>query len=125
MIVVVFHPHTINMFLNAPAYSFYNQEISGYDIEDEQLNELAAQVFECEDNNLCVTLIENWLLDRLSIRSYDTIYRVKRMNAAIEQLFTAPQTLVAAFVSDQAQIRISSQSSGTRAKTVYRSSAAV
>lgn len=94
MIVVVFHPHTINMFLNAPAYSFYNQEISGYDIEDEQLNELAAQVFECEDNNLCVTLIENWLLDRLSIRSYDTIYRVKRMNAAIEQLFTEPQTLV-------------------------------
>ena len=95
MIVVVFHPHTINMFLNAPAYSFYNQEISGYDIEDEQLNKLAAHVFECEDNSLCVTLIENWLLDRLSIRSYDTIYRVKRMNAAIEQLFTAPQTMVA------------------------------
>lgn len=62
--------------------------------EDEQLNELAVQVFEYEDNNLCVTLIENWLLDRLSIRSYDTIYRVKRMNAEIEQLFTEPQTLV-------------------------------
>ena len=58
--------------------------------EDEQLNELAVQVFEYEDNNLCVTLIENWLLDRLSIRSYDTIYRVKRMNAEIEQLFTEP-----------------------------------
>ena len=95
MIVVVFYPHTINMFLNTPASSFYNQEISGYDIEDEQLNELAVQVFECEDNNLCVNLIENWLLDRLSIRSYDTLYRVKRMNVAIKQLFTAPQTLVA------------------------------
>ena len=59
MIVVVFHPHTINMFLNAPASSFYNQEISGYNIEDKQLNELAVQVFESEDNNLCVTLIEN------------------------------------------------------------------
>ena len=94
MIVVVFHPHTINMFLNTPASSFYNQEISGYDIEDKQLNELAMQVFECEDNNLCVNLIENWLLHRLSIRSYDTIYRVKRMNAAIEQLCTTPQTLV-------------------------------
>ncbi len=94
MIVVVFHPHTINMFLNTPASSFYNQEISGYDIEDEKLNELTMQVFECEDNNLCVNLIENWLLNRLSIRSYDTIYRIKRMNAAIEQLCTTPQTLV-------------------------------
>ena len=94
MIVVVFHPHTINMFLNAPASSFYNQEISGYDIEEEQLNELAMQVFECEDNSLCVNLIENWLLDRLSNRSYDTIYRVNRMNVAIEQLLTASQTPV-------------------------------
>ena len=94
MIVVVFHPHTINMFLNTPASTFYNQEISGYDIEDEQLNELAMQVLECEDNKLCVNLIENWLLHRLSSKSYDATYRVKRMNAAIEQLFTATQTLV-------------------------------
>ena len=94
MIVVVFHPHTINMFLNTPASAFYNQEISGYDIEDEQLNELAMQVLECEDNSLCVNLIENWLLDRLSNRSYDTIYRVNRMNVAIEQLCTAHQPLV-------------------------------
>ncbi len=94
MIVVVFHPHTINMFLNTPASSFYNQEISGYDIEDKQLNELAMQVFECEDNLLCINLIENWLLSRLSIRTYDTIYRIGRMNAAIESLCAAPQTLV-------------------------------
>ena len=49
------------------------------------------QVFECEDNTLCVKVIENWLLHRLSGRPYDTAYRVKRMNAAIVQLFTAPQ----------------------------------
>jgi hypothetical protein len=61
MIVVVFYPHTINMFLNTPASAFYNKEISGYDIEDKHLNELAMQVFECEDNNLCVNLIEKWL----------------------------------------------------------------
>ena len=94
MIVVVFYPHTINMFLNTPASVFYNKEISGYDIEDKYLNELALQVFECEDNNLCVNLIEKWLLTRLSTRPYDTTYRVRRMNAAIEQLCTAPQTLV-------------------------------
>ena len=94
MIVVVFYPHTMNMFLNTPASSFYNQEISGYDIEDKQLNELAAQVFECEDNNLCVTLIEEWLLSRLSTKPYYTTYRVKRINAAIDKLCAAPHTLV-------------------------------
>ena len=94
MIVVVFYPHTINMFLNTPASVFYNTEISGYDINDRHLNELAIQVFECEDNSLCKNLIEKWLLSRLSIRSYDTIYRTDRMNAAIEQLCLAPQTHV-------------------------------
>lgn len=94
MIVVVFYPHTMNLFLNTPASSFYNKEISGYDIEDKHLKELAMQVFECEDCNICVSLIEKWLLSRLSIRSYDTTYRVRRMSAAIEQLFTAPQTLI-------------------------------
>jgi len=94
MIVVVFYPHTINMFLNTPASSFYNQEISGYDMEDKYLNELAMQVFECEDNDMGINLIEKWLLYRLSMRPYDTTYRVNRMNAAIEQLCVEPQTLV-------------------------------
>lgn len=94
MIVVVFYPHTINMFLNTPVSAFYNKEISGYDINDRQLNELAKQVFECEVNDHCINLIEKWLLSRLSIRSYDTIYRTDRMNAAIEQLCHTPQILV-------------------------------
>ena len=94
MIVVVFYPHTINMFLNTPVSAFYNKEISGYDIDDKQFNELAKQVFECEDNNLCVNFIEKWLLSRLSISSNDTIYRIERINAAIEQLCVAPQTFV-------------------------------
>ena len=94
MIVVVFYPHTINMFLNTPVSTFYNKEISGYDIDDKQLNELAKQVFECADNGLCINFIEKWLLSRLSIRSNDTIFRIERMNAAIEQLCVAPQTFV-------------------------------
>ena len=94
MIVVVFYPHTINLFLDTPASSFYNKEVSGYDIEDKHLAELAKQVFECEDNNHCVNLIERWLLSRLSIRPYETTYRVRRMLAAIEQLCAAPQTLI-------------------------------
>ena len=94
MIVVVFYPHTINMFLNTPVSSFYNKEISGYDIEDKQLNELAMRIFDCENNDISVNLIEKWLLSRLSISRHDTAYRIKRMNAAIEQLCATPQTLV-------------------------------
>ncbi len=94
MIVAVFYPHTMNTFLNAPASSFYNQEVSGYDIEDKQLNELAAQVFECKDNDICINLIEEWLLSRLSNTTYDTTYRVMRINAAVEKLCVAPHTLV-------------------------------
>lgn len=32
MIVVVFHPHAMSMFLNIPTSLFYNQEVSGYHI---------------------------------------------------------------------------------------------
>ena len=94
MIVVVFYPHTMNMFLNTPTSIFYNKEVSGYDIEDKHLNELAMQVFDCADNNRCVTLIEKWLLSQLSTKPTDTAYRVNRMNAAIGKLFSAPHTLV-------------------------------
>ena len=86
MIVVVFHPHTINMFLHTPASFFYNREVSGYDIEDRGLNELAEQVFECEDNNVCVNRIEEWLLARLA-RNFDhTDYGINRIRAAIKEI---------------------------------------
>ena len=32
MIVAVFYPHTVGMFIGTPPSVFYNQEISGYDI---------------------------------------------------------------------------------------------
>ena len=86
MIVVVFHPHTMNMFFHSPASNFYNQEISGYDIEDIGLNELAEQVFECEDNNECVNKIEEWLLDRLARNFAHTDYGIKRIRAAIKEI---------------------------------------
>ena len=94
MIVVVFYPHTMNVFLNTPSSSFYNKEVSGYDIEDKHLNELAMRVFDCTDNNRCVTLIEEWLLSQLSAKPTDTVYWVNRMNAAIGKLLAAPHTLV-------------------------------
>lgn len=32
MIVAVFYPHTIGMFIDTPPSAFYNLEISGYDV---------------------------------------------------------------------------------------------
>ncbi len=94
MVVVVFYPHTMNMFLNTPTSFFYNQEVSGYDIEDKNLNELAARVFDCEDNNTCVNLIEEWLLVRIAGKKYDADYRIKRICTAIKQICTVPQSSV-------------------------------
>lgn len=52
MIVAVFHPHAIGMFIDTPPSAFYNLEISGYDIENRRLNELAARIFGCRDNDI-------------------------------------------------------------------------
>ena len=46
MIVAVFYPHTVGMFIGTPPSAFYNQEISGYDIENRQLNDVAARIFD-------------------------------------------------------------------------------
>lgn len=86
MIVVVFYQHTMNMFLHLPVSLFYNQEISGYDIEDKGLNVLAEQVFECEDNNVCVNRIEEWLLARLACNFDHTDYGINRIHAAIKEI---------------------------------------
>ncbi|WP_455610011.1 DUF6597 domain-containing transcriptional factor [Bacteroides rodentium] len=64
MIVVVFHPHTVSMFLNIPTSLFYNQEVSGYSLENKSFNELATQIFDCENNSVCISYIEKWLLSQ-------------------------------------------------------------
>ncbi|MBP3536789.1 MAG: helix-turn-helix transcriptional regulator [Muribaculaceae bacterium] len=61
MIVAVFYPHTISMFIHTPPSAFYNQEISGYDIENRSFSELADRVFECSDTPTAISLIEQWL----------------------------------------------------------------
>lgn len=99
MIVVVFYPHTINMFLNSPASLFYNQEISGYDIEDRALNALAERVFECADNGVCVNRIEEWLLGRLVCNFSHADYGIKRIHAAIKDICMHSQSSVMALSS--------------------------
>ncbi|MDB9157240.1 helix-turn-helix domain-containing protein [Parabacteroides distasonis] len=94
MIVVVFHPHAMSVFLNMPISLFYNQEVSGYSIENKSLKELADRVSGCEDNSICVHYIEEWLLSQFANSSSNTAYQIKRIDAAIRQICAVPQISV-------------------------------
>lgn len=94
MIVTVFRPQAISVFLHIPASMFYNQEISGYNLENKSLNELAVRIFGCRDNEICIMHIENWMLSQLAASPDGIIFNTKRMDAAVKQIFAAPQTSV-------------------------------
>lgn len=91
MIVIVFQSHALRAFLSVPASLFYNQEVSGYSLENKGLNELAAWVSECENNSLCVGHIERWLSARIAEDISDVLYNIKRIEATIMQIYVAPQ----------------------------------
>lgn len=82
MIVVVFQPYAMSMFLNIPTSLFYNQEVSGYDLECKSLNELATQISDCKDNSICISYIEKWLLSQIADSLLDTTYKIKRIDTA-------------------------------------------
>ncbi len=94
MIVVVFHPHTMSLFLNVPTDLFYNQEVDGCNLENKSLNELFLRVSDCEEDAACVTLVEKWLLHRIMEHACDVAFDQKRIGVAIRQMFIAPQTPV-------------------------------
>lgn len=89
MIVAVFYPHSIGMFIDASPSTFYNLEISGYDIENRQLNELATEIFNQPDNGKCIEIIEKWLLSRIA-----PTFNFKRIGCAVGELTSKPDTTV-------------------------------
>lgn len=96
MIVVVFQPHTMNLFLdNIPVSLFYNIEVSGYGLENKSLNELAAQMFDCEDNSVCIKYIERWLLSQISGSFSSAFYNLRRIDAVMREMLVHPQTTIA------------------------------
>ena len=91
MIVVVFQPYALKAFLNLPISLLHNQEVSGYDLENKNLKQLAAQIFDCENTNLCISLIEQWLLSQIAdVLTSRTAYNIKRITTAIKRLFVMP-----------------------------------
>lgn len=89
MIVAVFYPHTIGMFIDTPPSAFYNQEISGYDIGNKQLNQLADRIFDCADSGTTVSLIEQWLTSRIR-----PSLNIERIGASLAALLRSPSTSV-------------------------------
>lgn len=89
MIVAVFYPHTIELFIDTPPSAFYNQEISGYDIENRQLSQLADQIFDCPDSELAIQLMEQWLTARIK-----PSLNIKRIGAALSTMLFNPSTQV-------------------------------
>ena len=65
MLVAVFYPHTISLFIETPPSTFYNQEISGYDIENRQLNEISNTILDCESASDGIHILEEWLMTKI------------------------------------------------------------
>jgi hypothetical protein len=100
MIVTVFHPHTVGPFIDASPSSFYNLEISGYDLGSRRLDGLAARVFDCDDNVQCINMIERWLLSRLERCSgADSLSGFARVGAAVRRLLEEPSVRVSELAS--------------------------
>lgn len=85
MIVAVFYPHTIGMFIDTPPSAFYNQEISGYDIGNKQLNLLADRIFDCADSETAVSLIEKRLTARIA-----PSLNIERIGTSLTALLRSP-----------------------------------
>ncbi|MDE6154366.1 MAG: AraC family transcriptional regulator [Muribaculaceae bacterium] len=89
MLVAVFYPHSIGWFISTPPSEFYNLEISGFDVNDSQLPEVAMRILDCNDTPTCISIIERWLMSRISIS-----VNIDRMSHAVDSLLLNPSTRI-------------------------------
>lgn len=83
MIVVVFHPIGTKAFFPMPMNEFYRMDVSLNDLSDKSLSELEDRVYNEEDNNKAIALIESALISRL--RLFDNHNR-KRITEVIKAI---------------------------------------
>jgi len=89
MIVAVFYPHTIEMFIDTPPSAFYNREISGYEIDNQQLNEIATKIFDCQSRDESLDILERWLLGKAN-----PTLNMRRIGCSIRELMCDPAVSV-------------------------------
>jgi AraC-like DNA-binding protein len=80
MISVVFHPVGVRAFFSLPINKLAGLRLTAGDIEDKELAVLENSLTSTEDDKLCILLIEQFLLKRLT-RLAD--YNLKRIDMAI------------------------------------------
>lgn len=86
MIVAVFYPHTIGMFIDTPPSAFYNREISGYDIGNRLLNYVAERIFDCQDHYGCIKILEQWMLAKIA-----PSLNHRRVGCSLDVMFRSPE----------------------------------
>lgn len=89
MIVAVFYPHTIGMFAGISPSEFYNLEISGYDISDTGLNDLAAKIFDSRSGDNAIGIFEQWLLTKIN-----PTLNLRRISSSLKLLLHNPSVSV-------------------------------
>ena len=89
MIVAVFYPHTIGLFIDTPPSAFYNLEISGYDIENRQVNEVAQRIFDCKIAKECIEILEGFLISKIR-----PSLNISRIGKSVSTLLSTPSTSV-------------------------------
>lgn len=89
MVVAVFRPHTIGMFIDTPPSSFYNLEISGDNIGNKRFSEFASRILECRDNAESVRI-----LDSLLTRRIRPSLNIDRIGDTVDRLMRKPSVSV-------------------------------
>ncbi len=92
MISIVFHPTGVRAFFNLPIIITNNLRLTADDLEDKELSLLENSLTSTEDDQMCILLIEQFLLKRLT-RLVE--YNLNRIETAI-RLINSGQTDVAA-----------------------------
>lgn len=122
MIVTVFQPHTAKMFFHIPTNMFCNRNISIYDVEDIELQDLAERMGDTDNLETTVTLIENYLLRRILL---DNNYNIPRLSTVVRHISNSIRTNIneladIACLSEKQFCRVFSEYIGTTPKDFLR-----
>lgn len=97
-IAVVFRPWGLGRFLDVPLSSLRNLEVSGYDLEDRGLGDLATRLLASDDATEGIAAVERWLLARLAARR-PADRALDRVRGAVGTLLASPWTPVASLAA--------------------------
>ncbi len=92
MIVVVVQPYAAQFLLHQPAHLFSELKVSIDDTSDMELMELSKQIINHCDDNVCIAMIEEFLIKRLQSIP---LYELKRWKAVQQEINVSPQTNIA------------------------------